>query len=134
DYHRSIRLGLTHYMGSVQRARTMIHQGNERRLYSGKNRAQWPGALTWLHLVFNRPLCVFGLALQENEVFLRWLLIERAKYFRQFPERRKQAYYVTTDEGAVPTVDKGKLRFLEGVGFHLVHVRDYAALYGQAWQ
>ena len=35
-YRRSVRLGLSHYMGSVKRARGWLHKGNERRLYSGK--------------------------------------------------------------------------------------------------
>ena len=48
-YHRSIRLGLTHYMGSVERARGWIHKGNERRLFSGKNAHDWEGAASWLH-------------------------------------------------------------------------------------
>lgn len=93
-YHRSIRLGLTHYMGSVEKARRWIHKGNEKRLFSGKNAANWRGSGTWLHVFFNNPLLIFGLGLNENEVFLRWLLIERARCFQKFPNRRKSAWYV----------------------------------------
>ena len=71
-------------MGSVQRARTWLHRG-EANLFNAKNRPDWDGARTWVHLMFNKPLLIFGLGLTETEVFLRWLLIERARYFRRFP-------------------------------------------------
>jgi hypothetical protein len=84
-YPRSIRLGLSHYMGSVQRARDWLHRGNERRLFSGKDIHNWRGFGTWLHIMFDKRLVILGLGLKEDEVFLRWLLIERARYFRKFP-------------------------------------------------
>ncbi len=127
-YKRSIRLGLTHYMGSVERARSWIHKGNERRLFSGKNVGDWRGAGTWLHIVFNKPLLFIGLGLEENEVFLRWLLIERARYFRKFPKRKKGAWYVHTDE----TDGSGKLFFLNAVGVEPFRVGSYDDMYGSA--
>ena len=102
-YRRSIRLGLSHYMGSVQRART------------------------WVHLIFNKPLLIFGLGLTETEVFLRWLLIERARYFRKFPERAHPAWYVYTHKDD-DTSEAGKLFFLEGVGINCVKA-DYDEIY-----
>jgi len=127
-YHRSIRLGLTHYMGSVERARGWIHKGSGRRLFSRKGVRDWRGANTWLHIVFNTPLLILGLGLDEREVFLRWLLIERARYFRKFPDRRRDAWYVHTDE----TDDSGKLFFLRGVGVTPVRAVDYDEIYGAA--
>jgi len=123
-YKRSIRLGLTHYMGSVERARGWLHRGNERRLFSGKNIADWTGASTWLHIVFNRPLLILGLALDENEVFLRWLLIERAKYFKAFPERREAGWFAyVSDE------KPGKLYFLESIGIKPIKLNSYDEIY-----
>jgi hypothetical protein len=127
-YSRSVRLGLTHYMGSVQRARSWIHGGNETRLFSGKNIRNWVGAGSWLHIVFNNPLVIFGLRLDENEVFLRWLLIERARYFKKFPNRKKRGWYVHTES----LEDSGKKLLLEGVGVELVKVDDYEELYGSS--
>ena len=129
-YSRSIRLGLSHYMGSVQRARHWIHRGNERRLFSGQNVRDWRGFGTWLHIVFNKPLLIFGLGLEESEVFLRWLLIERARYFRKFPEKKKEAWYFHTNEKD----GSGKLFFLAGVGVAPVRVESYDELYGaETW-
>lgn len=130
EYKRSIRLGLTHYMGSVERARRLIHKGNEKRLFSGKNVRDWEGASSWLHIVFNSPLLIFGLSLEENEVFFRWLLIERARYFKKFPERKKKAWYVYSGD---PN-NAGKQYFLEGVGVTPLHVTNYDAIYGaETW-
>ena len=58
EYSRSIRLGLTHYMGSVERARGWLHRRNEKSLFQSKNEADWRGSNTWLHVIFNKPLIV----------------------------------------------------------------------------
>lgn len=127
-YHRSVRLGLTHYMGSVERARGWLHKGKAQSLFFGKHAHSWRGASSWLHVIFHCPLLIFGLGLEENEVFLRWLLIERARYFRKFPDRKKDAWYVHAGEIG----NDGKRFFLEGVGIQSVSVADYAAIYGEA--
>lgn len=128
-YHRSIRLGLTHYMGSVERARRMIHKGREESLFSGKNVRNWRGKNTWLHLVFNRSLFIFGLGLEESEVFLRWLLIERARYFRKFPSRKKSGWYVCIDKPR----NAGKELFLRKLGFDYVILDGYEDIYKGLW-
>ncbi|MFC1512325.1 hypothetical protein ACFL5H_03920, partial [Candidatus Latescibacterota bacterium] len=129
-YSRSIRLGLTHYMGSVERARGWLLKGNERRLFSGKNDLDWDGAAFWLHIVFNTPLLIFGLSLEENEVFFRWLLIERARYFKIFPERRKSAWYINVRE----LNNYGKQLFLERVGVQPISVASFDEIYGaETW-
>ncbi len=127
-YHRSVRLGLTHYMGSVQRVRGWLHKGEgDRRLFEGKDEDNWSGAGTWLHIIFNKPLLIFGLALEENEVFLRWLLIERARYFRKF-SRQQEAWYVYASDKE----REGKLYFLEGIGIKPIKVETYDDIYGGA--
>ena len=125
EYHRSIRLGLTHYMGSVERARRLIYKGSGPKLFSG-NHTNWQGNKSWLHIIFNAPLLIFGLGLDENEVFLRWLLIERARYFKKFPNRKQKAWYVHSKSQDNP----GKEFFLEGVGIEAVQVEGYDDIYG----
>lgn len=130
-YRRSIRLGLTDYMGSVERVRGWIHRGKEGLLFAGKDAENWPGVSTWLHIVFNKPLLIFGLGLDENEVFLRWLLIERARYFKKYPSRRRQCWYVYTSEWE----KEGKLFFLAKLGIQAVKADSYDDLYGaSSWQ
>lgn len=125
-YRQSARLGLTHYMGQVQRARNWLHQG-EKRLFSGDAHDTWRGSKTWLQMIFQSDLLVFGLALDQDEVFLRWLLLERARYFRQFPSRRRRGWYVSTNQSKI----EGKKFFLTGVGMEVVEVADYAELYSE---
>lgn len=130
---RSIRLGLTDYMGSVSRARPWLHGAPDGRLFNEKNRRHWRGRNTWLHIIFNMPLVIFGLQLGAQEVFLRWLLIERARYFRQFPERRLPAWYVyPRSEGSDD--DRAKYFFLNAIGVKPVAVASYDDIYGpNAW-
>lgn len=132
-YKRSIRLGLADYMGSVQRARVMFYRG-DRQLFRPANRQSWEGAASWLHLVFNKPLLFVGLALEENEVFLRWLLIERAKYFRKFENRRQPAWYLYVSNPHDER-EAGKHFFLEALGISCVPASDYNEIWGNpGWE
>jgi hypothetical protein len=128
-YRRSIRLGLTHYMGSVQRARVWLH-GKNHALFAMKEKdiAKWQGADTWLHVLFHKPLVILGLALEENEVFLRWLLLERAAYFKRYPSRKQAAWYVSSDDVSKASV-AGKKFFLNAVGIDWVPALDYQDIY-----
>lgn len=128
-YRRSIRLGLSHYMGSVERARGWLHRSGTR-LFAASDIRSWPGATTWLHAFMHKPLLIFGLGLGENEVFLRWLLIERAKYFSKYPIRSKNGWYVYVDGSG--DFDAGKKLFLEGVGISPLAVASHADLYSES--
>ena len=132
-YKRSIRLGLTHYMGSVQRARLWIRGGGHA-LIATKNIQKWPGAETWMQVIFHKPFIVIGFALEENEVFLRWLLLERAAYFKRYPTRRQPAWYVSADDPNGSRV-AGKRFFLEAVGLEWLQAVDYHDIYENvAWR
>ncbi len=122
-YPRSVKLGLTHYIASTERARGWIYNGDVRLLFSGNI------ADTWLYTIFHKPLLIFGLALHENEVFFRWLLIERAKYFIEFPEKRQEAWYVYVESESEKS--EGKKLFLEAVGIIPVKVGNYDDIYGE---
>lgn len=129
-YARSIRLGLSHYMGSVERARTLIHKGKGR-LFSESRGSDWNGCHTWLDCIFHRDLLFLGLGLDTAEIFLRWLLIERAKYFKAYPQRKRRAWYVYA--GTEPAM--GKRIFLRSVGCEVVKAQDYDELYAShTWE
>lgn len=98
-YADSIRLGLTDYMGCVERARKWIHNSPES-LFGGKDRIDWPGRNSWLHIWFNKPLVIVGLALESQEVFIRWLLIERERYFSKFPNRRERTVFISNGDNS----------------------------------
>lgn len=124
DYKRSIKLGLTEYMQQVAYTRQKLHSLSKDD-FNRKNISEWNGYKTWLHLIFNCSLCFIGVGLNENEVFLRWLLIERAKYFQKFPERKKKGWYVCTQKEK----NEGKRFFFENLGIEMVCLNDYNDIY-----
>lgn len=125
NYPKSIRLGLSHYMGSVQRARAAIQGSSGTSLYARGDGSRWTGFDSWLHAVFHCDLIIVGLGLKENEVFLRWLLIERARYFRRFPDRRRRAHYLYSGD-ALP---RGQEFFFEAIGLESHRFAEYRDLY-----
>lgn len=106
-YKRSIKLGFDQYISSINKA--------------GKYRLKQEGDLryrTWLDLFFNKDLVIFGLGLEEQELFIRHLLMERAKRFKRKPELKKRAFYVNHD--AIDKTNNGKKFFLNAVGVEYV--------------
>ena len=124
-YRRSIRMSLSEYMGLSARVRSFLHKEEGFDDFDLKNQNHWKGYNTWLHIIFNRSLCIFGLALDENETFLRWLLIERAKYFKRFPERKKKGWYICKSS----EFSEGKRLYLDYIGFELVLLDEYSDIY-----
>lgn len=133
SYQRSVKLGLTEYMGNVERARRLIHLDSELFSFKGKNQHLWSGYKTWLHVFFNKSLLISGLGLDENEVFIRWLLIERAKYFRRFPDRKHKGWFLTSKESRNKQ-DEGKKLFLKSLGFEIIELKSYKELYENIWK
>lgn len=122
DYPRSIKLGLSDYMGCVERVRKMIQSNGLNEFFDGKNRDFWIGSNTWLHVIFNKDLFIFGLALEENEAFLRWLLIQRAKY-NQMYQKRLKGWFIGDN------ISNGKSFFLKQLGFDVIEISDYNKFY-----
>lgn len=84
---------------------------------------------TWLDIIFQKSLLISGLALEENEVFLRWLLIQRAKWLNSTQSVQK-GWYI---KGPKDNVDEGKKLFLESVGFDIITIADYKIIYEDIW-
>lgn len=124
-YRRSIRLGLSAYTGLSSRVREHLHKGDGSEYLDLKDEKNWKGFGTWLNIIFNRNLCIFGLGLDENETFSRWLLIERARYFRKFPEHKKSGWYVCRKG----ELSEGKRFFLNYVGIEIVSLDSYDEIY-----
>ena len=113
-YKDSIRLGLTDYMGSVERARKMIAKGRYRLLK--KNLKRWNGSNTWLDIWFKMPIIIVGFGFGAHETFLRWLLIERKKFFRN--ELKQEAFHIHYITVGEPPADVKNLLETLGVTFH----------------
>ncbi|MFW5891029.1 MAG: hypothetical protein ACOCUI_02320 [bacterium] len=123
-YKRSIRLSLSDYVGAIEKARKLIHS-NEQSLFHGKDRYNWKGKNSWLNIIFNNNLFILGLSLEKDETFLRWLLIERKKYFIKFPERKKDAFYITKKG----ETHLSKKYFLSSLGIETIEVDNYSDIY-----
>ena len=122
-YKDSIRLGLTDYMGSAERARKLIHNGDDR-LFKGKRQESWQGQQTWLHVWFNLPIVIFGFGYGIDEVFLRWLLIERRRYLNIF-EDPMEVYYISKGTPA-PAINN----FMQNLGVKVRFINEYPEIYG----
>lgn len=122
-YKDSIRLGLTDYMGSGERARKLIHNGDDR-LFRGKRQEYWQGHQTWLHIWFNLPIAIFGLGYGIDEVFLRWLLIERRRYLNIYNDPM-EVYYISKGTPA-PAITN----LMQNLGVEIRLINDYSELYG----
>lgn len=122
-YKDSIRLGLTDYMGSAERARKLIHNGEDR-LFKGKRQESWQGHQTWLHIWFNLPIVIFGLGYGIDEVFLRWLLIERRRY-KNLYQTPMDVYFISRDIPAPSTQN-----LMQNLGVQIKVVNDYSEIYG----
>lgn len=129
-YKRSIRLGLTHYMGSVQRARQWVY-GDESLRASAKNaEANWRGANGWLEVLFFCPLVIFGFSFSKDENFLRWLFLERARLHKIVPKWKAPTWFVDTPKNG----SLHRKPFFEGLQMQYVVVNDYKDIYeNPAW-
>lgn len=125
-YPRSIRLGLTHYMGSVQRARALVYRGQDSlRARAFRGNASWRGQNTWLDILFFCPLLIFGFACKRDENLLRWLFLERARLHKTQPEFKAKAWFLdTSSNGGLDSKP-----FFEGVDIEYVCVPDPKDIY-----
>ena len=133
-YKTSIRLGLRHYMGSVQRARGWIYNSSDGLLtkaHNGENCPDWQGSDTWLQSFFFCPILMLGFGFGKDETFLRWLFLERALLHRTRPDWKEKTWFVDTEK---PTDPVKRRPFLEGLGIEVVTVKDHADIYEDpAW-
>lgn len=121
-YTNSIRLGLSDYMGSAERARSLIHKGPDR-LFNNKRKNNWPGIQTWLQVWFEMPIIIAGFGYNTDEVFLRWLLIERRRYCNSLG-RPMEVYYLTAEAPAPPVAN-----LFRNIGVTIKRVKSFDAIY-----
>jgi len=125
-YSRSIRLGLTHYMGAVQRARSWVYHGKESlRALSSRDDEEWQGGSTWLDILFFSPLMIFGFGFNKDETFLRWLFLERARLHKFNPLWKAKTWFLDTPKSG----SLHRKPFFEGLGMEYVSVPSYSDIY-----
>ena len=132
----SIVIGLEDYVNSISLTKSMISAKSEENksrfgLYGAKDDL-WIGRNTWLHLFFHRDLVFLGLSLDSQELFLRWLLVQRANYQSTMKIKHKRtlrkAWYVHDDNCKLnSSTPKGI--FLRACGVELVPNDNHKAIY-----
>ncbi len=127
-YPKSILIGLTHYMRAMEHIRSCILPLNKFKseLFQGNFGEFSKLANTWVNLIFNKNLFIFGISLEEEEVLLRWLLIERAKFYALFPYYQKKGWYIVSRKDKV---SEGKKYFLQTAGIEILYLPDYPDIY-----
>ena len=120
-YPQSIKLGLNHYAWSIERARQLM------------NGAPPVLGACWLNIFLKRKLLIVGLGLEDQEVFLRWLLIQRGACRLRNTSAKALSitgWYVHCLQEAMPCA---KQAFLESCGLKIVCVNCFAEVYGDVW-
>jgi hypothetical protein len=131
---RSIRAGLDQYMGMVQHLRGFKHKVAEE-ILSGPNEDQTRDpayhAAPWLRVFMGKKLWIQGLALHADEVSLRWLLIQRFRYWKRYkPDyRRCSGWYVHGPTQMCGSLDEDRRAFLESVGLEVIEINSQQNLY-----
>uniref|UniRef100_UPI00404B23F8 SIR2 family protein n=1 Tax=Flavobacterium sp. TaxID=239 RepID=UPI00404B23F8 len=124
NYHRSIKLGLNQYMSMVERSKRYFPKTNK-----DESDKEYQ---TWVKLFFEKDLIIMGLSLNEQEIFFRWLLLQRAKYFKRRPELKKAGFYINHAESDKHNV--GKKFFMKSVGIDYVDfIGDFDGFYHDFW-
>lgn len=128
QHPQSILIGLSHYMRSIEHIRSIIFPSNQlnAELFQGNYWGFKSLKNTWINLIFSKNLVIAGISLNENEVFLRWLLLERAKFFALFPNTLKRGFYIMPKSENLPS---GKEYFLKSVGIEIVSAPDFESVY-----
>ena len=127
NYYKSISIGASDYMKNIHKALNLLPENIS---LAHLEKSNWLGSKTWLSIIFNKSIFMFGLGLDVDETFIRWLLIMRYKYMSIRGDLKK-AWYVTVSSEKIPCA---KRYFLESVGFEIVDIPNWDILYEKVWE
>ena len=123
EHWQSVILSLSRYVGASSKAKKQINmrdQSSELEKCKG----------TWLHTFFTKPLVIVGLALDPQEFFLRYLLIERAGWMKTHGIRMQPSFYLLR---AGEEIEPGKAHFLSFLGIDTVMFHDNDIFNDSIW-
>ncbi len=125
-YPKSILIGLTHYMRAIEYVRNLLFPPNKFDAEIIQNQWNNPVKDTWIDILLSKHLVILGLSLDKDETLLRWLLIQRAKFYAMFHYTQKRGFYIVPESEAL---EDGKVLFFKTVGIDVVRVKDYESVY-----
>ncbi len=136
DYWRSLRVGLDQYMGTVQRLRDMTQQIAKHIYNRAAHQPLSFEKARWLPAFMSRKLWIQGLGLGIDEVSIRWLLIQRYRFWRALHDKDENAsgWYVHGPTEKIGNLDDQRRIFFENVGLQVLEISKaeevYCGLFG----
>lgn len=120
DFVKSIRMGLSDYMGIVEKSRRILYKTTGNPFKSFDNLNNWIGRNTWLDVFLNNNILIVGLGLEVQEVSLRWLLIVREKLYKKYENQgiRKKTWFILNEE--YDLMPEGKRLFFEKLNIDII--------------
>ncbi|HLP27550.1 MAG TPA: hypothetical protein VK147_02840 [Candidatus Didemnitutus sp.] len=130
EYKRSIRLGLEDYFSMAEKAKGWLYGGSKS---LRKSEDSWYGSQSWMEPFFKSTLIIYGLGINREELFIRWLLIKRNAYLKDFDKRGMQSgvdtYYLCNKNELKGKDGRDKELFLNQVGVKIVLASSRRQLY-----
>lgn len=121
---QSIKFGMTDYLLYFKRTNEIIHEVGEH--LQNNTTTYWHYQNTWVNPFFNLPLVIIGLGLNEEEIFLRWLFIQREKLYKRYGINPMQSFYLYAERDSL---SKGKCHFLKSLHITPIRYKTYASIY-----
>lgn len=138
DMHRSIRAGLDQYMGMVERLRKLKAPIAKEAFRGPEGDQKIPAfhAAPWLRIFLGKKLWIQGLGLGPDETSIRWLLIQRFRYWSNFRacDRFKSGWYVHSSAKEVGPLDDARRTFFESVGVQVISIDEAADAYTKLFE
>jgi hypothetical protein len=110
-YKRSLVIGAIDYTNVITRLKRYVPT----KIVSAND--EWIGSDSWIAIFFHCDLIIIGLSLDPQETSLRWLFMERERYFRRNEEKRKKTLYVCNRK--YDKFKEGKKYFFESINIKL---------------
>jgi len=136
ELKRSLRVGLDQYMGMVQRLRALTQQIAKQIYNEASQQPLSFDKAPWLPIFMSRKLWIQGLGLGVDEVSIRWLLIQRYRFWRALHDRNENAsgWYVHGPTEKIGNLDDQRRIFFENVGLQVLEISKaeeaYCGLFG----
>lgn len=124
-YERSLSIGAIDYGNNVSRYKNFI--GNKKDI----NTSNWKGINSWLDVFLHCDLIIIGLNLRSEETSLRWLLMEREKYFRSEYGQRMKTLFITNKQ--YDKLSDGKKFFFDSINIKYRELSSGKEIY-DSWE
>lgn len=121
-YKRSLVIGASDYSAVISKISNYLYSDKNSLLNTYIN---WIGRNSWLDIFFHKNLYIIGLSLDVQESSLRWLFIEREKYYRKNPDKRKETFYVYKSGD----MSESKKLFFNTLSITLIEMNSYDEIY-----